>query len=808
MLADAEQGDSPIVTKEPNAMATTHAASVFTHSCLATPRDPVTMLPSDRLDQIRTTSLESPQDRGRSRSPINPTASSSPSVRRPNTTGGLTSSGLTKRIVAEERPRDESFQASLATDTPYIRPATVSSARPRHVSASLDSRRANNGLSSSFTHRDPSTVDGNVRQSAARDESYASLFATLLESNSLLRGKIQKLKEENLKNIAGVKQPCTHCGQAGATNQHRTRSQSLKDIRSCSKTAPEKVQVHVPNADRSFLSDDSDGHLMPGLPPELLENTWVESSSSADEDEDQRPSCMASSLSQQSLPGSPDDQHEYELMQGQEDEEEEEGEGVESCLTVEEVEPHQIHSETSSDSSRLSCPSSVIHEGEAHSSYSTVSQYSDSLSSSSSSDSGFRAGRANEGDPFASPGMLTVERMWDDFSVEDYTPRSFREEEEKEGKPRKKEWKPTITIPKPFSMTVRESNSPKRKSRSMIQAERERLEREAVEEAELKKQFRASPLPASTFLPLYELINAKNEHRREEVKMMSKEILKATERPFNLVKRENEKKLMKEEAMRRSQILEKLKQKETMFHANPVPKHLFDPNVEEALKEKEEYREIRIKLRAEDLLASSKLPGNMQMKGRGYSVGALRKKRLEENQNKAFLTEEHKFHPSVTDSMPDYDRAYMEFQKQLAQRKKSKRTTATEPFYLRTELIPSRREQVLQDIERDEVLQAQNRWPFNAPRVKVSTKSPKHWRSKSGGMPYPTQLTKTAKVRFSLTQDKLTSEMEREQAKEKQQRERKEKQDNLKKTVAQKTLSHDPTPWLEERKQRKYQQFR
>lgn len=791
-------------------MATTHAASVFTHSCLTTPRDPVTKLPTDRLEQLKRGS----ESRQRAHRPTSPTTRHVVSSR-PNTTGGLRLSQRSKGLGTEERARSESFRTSLDPETPYIRPATVNSSRPnpgqsrtQNLSVSLDGGIRMKG--SSYSYTDPSTILGNERQSRpARGESYTALFATLLESNALLREEIQKLKEDNLKTMARVDQlHAPHHEQAKGDSC--TPSQKFENGHQPFVSQGEaRTHVHVPHgqiADDSLSSGDSDEQLSQGLPPKLLENTWVESSTE-DQGENQQPSCMAStSLSQQSLPASADDQNECDLVGGHGDLA---GEG--STITVEEVDKYQLHSDAdsnSSSSSRFSSPSAV-QEGHAHSSRSTDSLLSDeSSTSSASSDRGKRAGdQANEGNPFASPGMLAVERMWSDFSVEDYAPDSFPEEDRKGGKSGKKEWTPKITVPRPFSMTVRESNSPKRKSRSIIQAEQERLEREALEEAELRKQFRATPLPASTYLPLYELINAKNEQRREEVKMMSREILKATERPFSFTKRENDKKLMKEEDMRRSQVLETLKQKEALFRANPIPKHLFDPDVDERLREQEEYREIRIKLRAQELLASSKLPGNMQMKGRGYSIGALRKKRLEENQTKAFMTEEHKFHPSISNSVPDYDRAYMEFQRRLALRKKTKHATATEPFYLRTELISSRKEQVMQDFEKGEQMW-ENRWPFKAPRAKTSSRSPPaHRRSKSSGVPYPSQLTKTAKVRFSLTQEKLRSEIEKERAKEKEQRERKERQEALKKYVAQRTPSCDPRTWLEERKQKKYKHF-
>ena len=772
-------------------MATDHAASAFTHSLLSTPRDPITRLPADR--RIQSNGLSGSQEIGGTSHKL--TTPSLPASR-PNTSGGMTPS----KSIGAERSRNESFQASLDLDTPYVRPATVNSGRTRQTQTQTSTSAAQFSspeIGRKREHLDPSSVAGNKRghspsgSATTCDNDYATLFATLLESNMLLREEIQKLRADNQRTMTAM--------------QEQTPNK-LKNDQPDSNIAPGDVHVHVlSNSDESALSLDSDEE---GVPPKLLQNTWMESST--DQEENQRPSCLASSLSQQSLPVSADDQHEYNLVDGGHENLDSEEES--SINSAAEVDPHQIDSDSmcSSDSSRLSSPSAV-HEVCAHSSHSTeslLSSSSDSLTSSSSSNDRMRAKRANEGDPFASPGMLAVERMWSDFSIEDYALHgSYSEDQEKGGKPqnKKQEWTPKITIPKPFSMTVRESQSPKRKSRSMIQAEQERLEREAMEEAELKKQFRATPLPASTYLPLYELINAKNEQRREEVKMLSKQILKASERPFSFTKRDNERKLMREEEMRRSLELEKTKLKEATFHAKPVPKQIFDPDVAERLKEQEDYREIRIRLRAQELLARSKLPGNMQLKGREYSIGALRKRRLEENQGKAFMTDEHVFHPTVSSSVPDYDRAYSEFQKQLALRKRTKHTTATEPFYLRTQLIPSRKEQVLQDIQRDEELRLKNRWPSKAT---VSTKPPTHTRTKSVTVPYPSQLTKTAKVRFSLTQEKLTNALAREKALENQERERRERQEALKKTVTQKSQSCDPRAWLEERKQRKYRQFK
>ena len=52
------------------------------------------------------------------------------------------------------------------------------------------------------------------------------------------------------------------------------------------------------------------------------------------------------------------------------------------------------------------------------------------------------------------------------------------------------------------------------------------------------------------------------------------------------------------------------------FKARPVPKKVFDSTVDDKLMEEEEYRKIRIKMRAEQLLHTASLPPNMSARER------------------------------------------------------------------------------------------------------------------------------------------------------------------------------------------------
>ena len=189
-------------------------------------------------------------------------------------------------------------------------------------------------------------------------------------------------------------------------------------------------------------------------------------------------------------------------------------------------------------------------------------------------------------DPFASPGMELIEQMWENFSVDSYTAHSGRG------------WRPSITVPQPFSMTLRESQEPRKKSRSMIMAEKERAEMAARVEAEMKRQFRATPVPATTFLPLYTLVCAKNAKSRPRSSSYQRPVGRAETRPYSA------------DCTERS----------SMFKARPIPKGILSCEMTERIKCEEEYRKIRIKVRAQNLAASSQLPFTTHSRSRQHSA--------------------------------------------------------------------------------------------------------------------------------------------------------------------------------------------
>ena len=277
---------------------------------------------------------------------------------------------------------------------------------------------------------------GNETTTSVND--YSTLFTTLLETNALLREEIHKLRQEHQKTCTTVER---------LYEQHqKVEAQQVAASLQDGHHLGGRITI---NDQEDLLEED---RLSQSLPARLLQNTWVQSSDQEDSLPASR-SCSPSTSSSSQHCTHSSQQHSAHGKLTVRQESEPIGQGDEEEGEIETVEGSDA--ELQSDSS--------AHDLSAHGIHSST--YSLSSSSQSSVSSG-----GEEGDPFASPGVLAIEHMWDDFSVEDYA--LYERERGQETTGGTKEWSPQITIPEPFSMTLRESRTPKRKSRSMQAAER------------------------------------------------------------------------------------------------------------------------------------------------------------------------------------------------------------------------------------------------------------------------------------------------------------------------------------------------
>ncbi|NWI47554.1 F161A protein, partial [Picathartes gymnocephalus] len=304
-----------------------------------------------------------------------------------------------------------------------------------------------------------------------------------------------------------------------------------------------------------------------------------------------------------------------------------------------------------------------------------------------------------------------IEKMWDGFSLEDYISRAKHSLPSspacRKVHKKQKVWSPRVTVPKPFQMTIREAQKKEQnvKSKSQIELENHLLRKQLEEEAECQKKFRANPVPAAVFLPLYHDIVQRNEERRRSVRERCKLKLLASQKPFKFIERERQRREARKMLLKDVPLPEN---KTKMFRAKPVPKCVYSPDFSDRLKEEELYREIRIRMRAEELLRNSSVPNS-----RLTLKETSKKKKHKSPEPKRT---EHK--PKIKSSVPDFELLHEKFQKRLLQQKKVKHLTVCEPFDLRTSYIPSKKGKILKDIQEDEEKLMETRWPFASPRRK------------------------------------------------------------------------------------------
>ncbi|KAJ7399538.1 protein FAM161B [Pitangus sulphuratus] len=258
-------------------------------------------------------------------------------------------------------------------------------------------------------------------------------------------------------------------------------------------------------------------------------------------------------------------------------------------------------------------------------------------------------------------------------------------------------WIPSITIPQPFKMTLREARkkSELMKSYMFLELDKQRDKRQSQDEAECQKQFRAQPVPAHVFLPLYQEIMEQNEIRRQTATQKRKELLLSTQRPFSFLEKEEKKKeAIRQKFLSAATPNESSKQKQD---SKKVPKSTYHPLLGNKLKEAELYREIRIQMRAKDLLESSVAPidtSNRRREPQSRTATRTKQERLGFLQDKSFS-----FKPRINPTIPDFEELYWAFQKEAVRRQEIKEPTRNKPFKLRTSNLHARQRQANEKIK-------------------------------------------------------------------------------------------------------------
>ncbi|XP_054422984.1 protein FAM161B [Pteronotus mesoamericanus] len=240
-------------------------------------------------------------------------------------------------------------------------------------------------------------------------------------------------------------------------------------------------------------------------------------------------------------------------------------------------------------------------------------------------------------------------------------------------------WASSITVPQPFHMTLREARKKAQwlASPASFEHERQQAQRQGQEEAECHRQFRAQPVPAHVYLPLYQEIVERNEARRQEGIQKRKELLLSSLKPFSFLEKEEQRKTAQQKELAATAKAQVSKKKAT----RRIPKSILEPALGDKLQEAELFRKIRIQMRALDMLqmASSPIPSpSCRADPRPRTATRTREEKL------GFLHTDFGFQPRVNPAVPDYEALYKAFQKRAAKRRDTREVTRNKPFLLRT----------------------------------------------------------------------------------------------------------------------------
>ncbi|XP_075050689.1 protein FAM161B isoform X2 [Mixophyes fleayi] len=338
-------------------------------------------------------------------------------------------------------------------------------------------------------------------------------------------------------------------------------------------------------------------------------------------------------------------------------------------------------------------------------------------------------------------------------------------------KPKTTKKDPAFTVPQPFHMTVREAE----KRQEMTKAWTDPADDWNEDNAECLKQFRAQPVPAHVFLPLYNEIMEQYEERRKSGIQKRIELLASMQKPFRF---------LSEERRRPAERPVKAPTQEKQSIRNSIPKSVLDPTVSDKLKEAELLRKINSQIRAKELLESSSSPIPSSHGTRdSHSRSSLRTRQ----RHLAFLQQNLTFQPCINPSVPDFTALYRNFQKLSLKKQSVREPTVSKPFNLRTSSLMDRKSQT--EITQD------------APEVPGPLRYSTHLSSLSPNT-LPVYITDTTKRREAAIRTSLEDRDNEDLEREKWLRKYRQKALGMQKSLSKRAKAIDPhTPLADANKE-------
>ncbi|KAG8562180.1 hypothetical protein GDO81_015611 [Engystomops pustulosus] len=237
---------------------------------------------------------------------------------------------------------------------------------------------------------------------------------------------------------------------------------------------------------------------------------------------------------------------------------------------------------------------------------------------------------------------------------------------------------PEFTVPQPFQMMLREAE---KRQNLKGNAWGDLKDEPNVDDEECLKKFRAQPVPAHVFLPLYNEIMEQNETRRQTGIQKRKKHLMSMQKPFHLTVQDRSQQVERP-------VSDPSDHKKVASKQRSIPKSVLDPTVSDRLREAEILRKINSHLRAKDLQESSSAPIPLSRNIRDPNSRTSLKTK---EQHLGFLQQDLTFKPRINQYAPDFETLHRNFQKLSLRNQATQEPTETKPFNLRTTRLSSKR---------------------------------------------------------------------------------------------------------------------
>ncbi|KAJ8288819.1 hypothetical protein COCON_G00014780 [Conger conger] len=355
-------------------------------------------------------------------------------------------------------------------------------------------------------------------------------------------------------------------------------------------------------------------------------------------------------------------------------------------------------------------------------------------------------------------------------------------------------WASGTTAPKPFSMSLRETQRRFQllQNKMPLDVETDLESKRKAEEAECQKQFRAAPVPGHVNLSLYHVITEAQEKARKTGVEQRKDFLLSVQKPFRFMEREEKKK--QELTKQLSSSAPSANTAVSNEVRRSIPKAVMDPGVSDHLKEKELSRKIRIQTRAQEMLRNSMAPIETQVHRED-----LEKRSADRTKKQALglLEEKPTFKPTTNAKVPDFDRLYRAFQKEALRRAEMKDVTRCQPFKLRTSDLPQRQSQKKTELSQEELGKTYLKRSHSFSGItSLSTDT------------LPTYITDDARKRCSAIRRSMEEKVNKEHENAQWMQVHKIKAQSMKNTVTSRAKAMDPHRSLKEVYQEKLKQHR